>query len=592
MTGADGDRLETVRFKGIGVSPGVAIGTAYVLARDQVRVVERELPRAQIEPEVCRLERAMIETRRQLRTIQRDLDSKTTVGDASILDAHLMVLDDHSFVDEVVAEIRRASRNAEAAVRNASERYTAILGSVDDDYLRERVADIRDVARRIIRNLGGGGEAVLPEGDEPYILVSEDLAPSLTATLRRGVVLGIMTDHGSATSHTAVMARAMEIPAVLGLRDASGRIETGDRICMDGTRGVAILRPSDAELAEYGELAETRKSISMNLGRLHDEPALTRDGRRVVLSANAESPDEVEAVKRYGAEGIGLFRSEYLYLARGAELSEEEQTAIYSDVASRLAPAPVILRTMDIGGDKFFPGERPRKEANPFLGCRSIRLSLLYPEHFKRQLRAMLRASASRNVKIMYPMVCSAREIIQANGLLEEAKTELRREGAAFDAQIEVGVMIETPAAALTAALIAPHARFFSIGTNDLVQYTLAVDRGNERVAYLYEPTHPAVLKLIKMTVEAGHAAGIWVGLCGEVAADPVLTGLLVGLGLDELSVSPAAVPVVKDVIRNMHEARAVELVAKALGCKTAAEVLTLCRAFTREVAPELNQLM
>lgn len=581
-----------VRFKGIGVSPGVVIGPAFVIASDQTRVVERHVPEEAIDHEICRLEDALIETRRQIKAIQKDLESRTEMGDASILDAHLMVLDDRAFIEEVVNEIRKKNRNAESIVKEASDRYAAILGSVEDDYLRERVADIRDVARRIIRNLSGRAETSVSDLEDKSIIIGEDIPPSLTASFRGDTVLGLATDLGSATSHTAVMARAMEIPAVVGLRDLTSRVSSGDMIVMDGARGVIIVHPSQSDLDEYGKLAEARRMIQQGLTSLQHEPAETRDGHRIVLSANAEGPEELDAIVEYGAEGIGLFRSEYLYISRNANMGEDDQAEIYGQIAERLAPAPVIIRTLDIGGDKFLSGGRFRKETNPFLGCRSIRLSLLYPDHFKRQLRAILRASAKGNVRVMYPMISNAREVIQANALLDEAKEELIRKGVPFDKDIEVGVMIETPAAALTAEVIARNVSFFSLGTNDLVQYTLAVDRVNERVAYLYEPTHPAVLKLLKITIDAGHAAGIWVGVCGEMAADPLMTPLLLGMGVDEMSVAPAAVPVVKDLIRNIDKSRAETLACKALDCRSATEVLSLCRELTAEVAPELLELI
>lgn len=582
---------DTVRLKGIGVSPGVVIGTARVMVPDHFTIPEWTIAEDQVEHEICRLETALIETRRQIRAIQSDLESKTALGDASILDAHLMVLDDRSFIEEVVTEMQTDRRNAEAVVRNAADRYAAVLGSVEDDYLRERVADIRDVARRIIRNLSGD-IGKLPETTAEHVLAAHDLAPSFTATLRRDDVLGLATDLGSATSHTAVMARAMEIPAVVGLRDVSRRVADGTPVVMDGNRGIFVINPTEDDLEDYGRLAETRRTINQGLNRLHDMPAETQDGHRVALSANAEGTAEVDAVLEYGAEGIGLFRSEYLFITHGSGLGEDEQAAVYTEVADRLAPAPVIIRTIDLGGDKFLAEEAAEREANPFLGCRSIRLSLLYPEHFKRQLRGILRASAGGNVKVMYPMISNAREVIQANGLLEEAKEELAAAGVGFDADIEVGVMVEIPSAAISADIIAPHVSFLSIGTNDLIQYTLAVDRVNERVAYLYEPTHPAIVRLIKNTVEVGHANDVWVGICGEMAANPLVTPLLLGLGLDEFSVAPAAVPVVKDMIRNLRFDRAVELTNHALTCRSAAEILVLCRQLATEVSPELLELI
>jgi len=406
------------------------------------------------------------------------------------------------------------------------------------------------------------------------------------------MVTGFATDLGSPTSHTAVMARALEIPAIVALRDVSAKVSMGDEILVDGNKGVLIIHPTPKQLQEYGRVAETRRNIERGLTSLKHEPAETKDGHRIVLSANTEGPEEVDAVMQYGAEGVGLFRSEYLYLSRHAAVSEEEQTEVYSSVASRLAPAPVIIRTLDIGGDKLMPQDQPAREANPFLGCRSIRLSLLNPDGFKSQLRAILRASAEGNVKVMYPMISNVTEVIRANALLEQAKKELSQHRVAFQKDIEVGAMIEIPAAALTADTIAPHVSFFSLGTNDLIQYTIAVDRVNERVAYLYEPTHPAVLKLIQETVEAGHRHGIWVGLCGEMAADPLMTPLLLGMGVDEFSVAPMAVPLIKDAVRSVRHTQAKNLAVKALSCQSAVEVLSLCRRLTRRVAPEILELI
>jgi phosphoenolpyruvate-protein phosphotransferase (PTS system enzyme I) len=339
-------------------------------------------------------------------------------------------------------------------------------------------------------------------------------------------------------------------------------------------------------------VAEARKNIERNLTTLQHQPAETLDGRRIVLSANAEGLEEIPTILQHGAEGIGLFRSEYLYLSRDRVMDEDEQAEIYTEVATRLAPAPVIIRTLDIGGDKFLPDEQVQREANPFLGCRSIRLSLRYPDQFKAQLRAILKASAHGNVKIMYPMISNAGEVMRANELLEAAKQDLAAANVPYNKDIEVGVMIEIPGAALTADVIAEHVKFFSIGTNDLIQYTLAVDRVNERVAYLYEPTHPAVLKLIKMTIDGGHGRGIWVGVCGEMAADPLMTPLLLGMGVDELSMAPAAVPLVKDAVRSLSMTRCVELARTALACKTATEVVGHCRKLMSEVAPELLELI
>ena len=587
------EQKEPVILHGIGVSPGVVIGPVYLMVSENVTVAERTIGADQVEHEVCRLEDALIETRRQLRKIQRDLEARAARSDASVFDAHLMVLDDRAFIEEVLKSVRTKRVNVEAAVRNVSEAYVNVLASLEDDYLRERVADVRDVARRILRNLAGDSEdSSLSSLRKRHIVVAADLAPSDTATLRRDIVSAFATDLGSPTSHTAVMARALEIPAVVGLHNITLQVSTGDEVLIDGNKGVFILHPTAEQLEEYGRLEETRRTIESGLtSSLHDLPAETTDGHRIVLSANSEGVEEMDAVLRYGAEGVGLFRSEYLYLTEDRLVTEDEQFDVYNNVASRLAPAPVILRTLDLGGDKFFRENRP-VEPNPFLGCRSIRLSLLHPDVFKAQLRAMLRASVHGNVKIMYPLISRVSEVIRANEILEECKQELDQAGIPYDKDIDVGIMIEVPSAALMADVLAKHVKFFSIGTNDLVQYTMAVDRVNERVAYLYEPTDPSVLRLIKSTIDAGHRHGVWVGLCGELAADPLATPLLIGLGLDELSMAPSAVPWVKDAIRSVSYECAVELANTALGAETATEVLGLCRQLTREVAPELMELI
>lgn len=592
MTAKKKEAAQEVLLRGIGVSPGVVIGPVFLLTSEATPIVERDIRPEEVDQEVGRLEGALIETRRQIRRIQKDMENRTALYDANVLDAHLMVLDDRSFIEEVVEEIREKRKNVEAVVREVADRYANVLASVDDDYLRERVVDVRDVARRIIRNLNGDAEFNLSGLPQKHIIVAVDLAPSETAALRKDMVIGFVTDLGSPTSHTAVMARALEIPAIVGLHDITERVSAGDEVLIDGNKGILILHPSAEQLEKYGKVAEVRKNIERNLTTLQHQPAETVDGRRILLSANAEGLEEIPTIIQHGAEGIGLFRSEYLYLSRDRVVNEEEQAAIYTEVAARLAPAPVIIRTLDIGGDKYLPEEQFQREANPFLGCRSIRLSLRYPDQFRAQLRAILRASTLANVKIMYPMISNAGEVMRANELLEQAKQELAAAGVPFHKDIEVGVMIEIPGAALTADVIAEHVKFFSIGTNDLIQYTLAVDRVNERVAYLYEPTHPAVLKLIQHTIDAGHRHGIWVGVCGEMGADPLMTPLLLGMGIDELSVAPLAVPLVKDVVRSMKYSRAKELAAVALSCKTAVEVLSHCRKLTMEVAPELLELI
>ncbi len=579
-------------YHGIGVSPGIIVGPVSVIATEATQVQSRTISENEIESEIMRFEDALIETRSQIRDLQSDLLKNDSHVGSGVLDAHLMVLDDVTLIEEVVERLKKDRKNAESIVRQATEKYAKMLGSVKDDYLKERVADVRDVGRRLIRNLSGDKPPSIDELEGSHILIASDLAPSQAAALDPKKVTGLATDLGSPTSHTAVMARAFEIPTIVALHDISSKVASGDEVLLDGNKGILIVRPDSKQLNDYGKVTRARESIQQNLTTLKEEPAETQDGHRIVLSANVEKPEEVHAVIAYGAQGIGLFRSEYLFLSRDDVVSEEEQAEVYEEVASALAPAPVIIRTLDIGGDKFFSTAEFQQEANPFLGCRSIRLSLKNPDQFRSQLRAILRSNIHGNVKVMYPMISSVAEVIQANAILEEAKKELEAEGATFRKNIEVGVMIEIPSAALTAGSIARHVDFFSLGTNDLVQYTIAVDRANESVSYLYEPAHPGVLKLIEATVRAGHENKIWVGLCGEMAADPVLAPLLVGMGIDEFSVAPASTPLVKDAIRSVSYARAKDLTVEALKCQTGAEVRRLCRDLTKEVAPEVLELV
>ena len=579
-------------FRGIGVSPGIAVGNILLLKADDHPLPEYAIPSEDVPREMIRLEMAMIETRRQLHEIQQRVGEAMGGENAGIFDAHLHVVDDPSFVDEIYRDVREKRKNIEKSLFEVSERYAQTLLQMDDDYLRERATDIRDVTRRILRNLMGGGADLLAGLENPRVLVARDIAPSDMAAFDRRKILGVVTELGSPTSHTAIMARAMDLPAIVGMRDLHTKLRDGDRVILDGVRGIVVMNPTSAREEDYGRIVRSRSIIQKRLSTLKDEPAVTRDGHAVALSANIEMPADVEAVWARGGQGVGLFRSEYLYLASSGEPSEERQYKAYAEVARRILPESVIIRTLDLGGDKLPAMVKMPEESNPFLGWRAIRLCLARPEIFKTQLRAILRASAHNpNLRIMYPMISSAREVDQAGVLLQECKDELAAAGMAFNPDVEVGVMIEIPSAALTADLIAPKVKFFSIGTNDLVQYTLAVDRVNERVAHLYEPTHPAVLKLIRCTVEASHRHGIWTGVCGEMAGNPILTPLLLGLGVDELSASPGAIPLVKDVIRHIRYSEALDLADKASGLASGEEILDQCRALVRRVAPEILEL-
>jgi phosphotransferase system enzyme I (PtsI) len=548
-----------------------------------------QLTEAEVAQEVERLEKALVVTRHQILEIQRKVSEGMGAQEGSIFDAHLLVLEDRTLLDEIVRVIREEKVNAEHAFHTVAERYAATLATIEDEYLRERATDMRDVTTRVLNNLLGlEEEADLRHLKEPCIIISHDLTPSKTAQLDKRYVLGFATDVGSKTSHTAIMARSLRIPAVVGLKDVSGQVESGQYALLDGLNGVLIVNPSDQALFEYGQLVLRQATLQQRLRDLLTEPAVTLDGCRVLLNANIEQAADAEQVKANGAEGVGLFRTEYLFLNREHLPGEEQQYQAYREAAAALKPLPVVIRTLDLGGDKFLAHMQMPTELNPFLGWRAIRISLQERDIFRAQLRAILRASAEGNLKLMYPMISGLDELNQANALLEEYKAELRQEKIPFDEHLEVGAMIETPSAAIVADSLAKRVKFFSIGTNDLIQYSLAVDRMNEKIAHLYEPTHPAIVRLIRSTVDAAHKHDIRVSVCGEMAGDPVLAPLLIGLGVDELSAAPSLVPSLKFLIRRLKLSEARELAAFALECESASEILARCQALTWEIAPGL----
>lgn len=581
-----------VVLQGIGVSPGVATAPVFLLTTEDDRLVEREIADDEIAREIARFEEALIATRRQLHEIQAQVSQAIGQESASIFDAHLLVVDDRSLVEEVIRGLSVHKRNVETVLRIVADRYAQALLRVEDDYLRERAADVRDVTRRILRNLSGSNTSTLAKLDHPCILVANDLAPSDAATINKDKVVAFATDLGSPTSHTAIMARALGIPAIVGLHDVSVRVSQGDSVLIDGNKGALIIHPTREDLERYGKVEASRRSIQSELDQLRNAPAETQDGYHVLLSANIELPGDVDAVLSHGAAGVGLFRTEYLYLSRKHLPTEDEQAAIYEEIARRLQPSHTVIRTLDLGGDKFVSQIKMPQEINPFMGWRAIRFCLAQPEIFKTQLRAILRASRAGNVKIMYPMISNLDEVLKANLLLDECKEDLRKRGIPFDEEIDVGIMIEVPSAALIAHLLAPHVDFFSLGTNDLVQYTLAVDRVNERIAYLYQPTHPAIIRLIKNTIDVGHQHGIWTGVCGEMAGNPIMVPLLIGLGVDELSVSSSLVPLVKDVIRKLRFSQAEELAETVLARESAFEITEQCRELVQRIAPEILELV
>jgi phosphotransferase system enzyme I (PtsI) len=524
-----------------------------------------------------------------LAQIQRHVSKTLSSSEANIIDVQLMMLDDPMVISKTLGLIREEKANADFAFHAAASRYIAMLEAIEDEMFRGRAADLRDLTGRVLDNLlGFKDQSDLRHLIEPCILVSHDLSPSVTAQLNKKLVLGFATDIGGRTSHTAIMARSLDIPAVVGLQTISNELETGDYILLDGYNGTVILHPTDQTLFQYGQLEKNKASLDEKLHEILWQPAVTLDGQAVQLSANIEDQHDVESVIQHGAEGVGLFRTEFLFLNKDKPPGELEQFEAYRQVAAALKPHHVIIRTLDLGGDKFNTKLALADEMNPFLGWRAIRFCLAQPELFRAQLRAILRASVEGNVKMMYPMISGLEEWNQATALLEKCKAELRAENIPFDENLEVGAMIEIPSAVLIADTLAKRVKFFSIGSNDLIQYTLAADRTNEKVAHLYEPTHPAILRLIKMTVDAARKRGIWTGVCGEIAGDPVLVPLLIGLGVTELSCAPGVIPEVKYMIRRvkMDEARA--LAEFALQCESPTEILARCVQLARATAPSL----
>ena len=569
---------QEIRFEGVGVSPGMACSKIHVVRDDLDDVVRYRIAPSQIPDEIGRFETALIQTRMQILEMQQRIAESIGAKDAAIFDAHLLVVEDRTLIDEVLRKLETDLCNVEWVFQEVATRYAETLNKIDDPYLRERALDIQDVTKRVIRNLQGKAPKTFLALSEQHILIAHNLTPSDTASINRANVLGIATDVGSRTSHAAILARSLNIPAVVGLHDITAKLETGQHVLVDGSDGLLIIDPAPETVAHYAEIESRRARVVARLKELRTTRSTTRDGHHIVLSANIELPEDVEAVAANGAEGIGLYRTEFLYLNRTSLPTEHEQFETYRRVAERLRPDPLIIRTFDLGGDKLAPGTVDiADELNPFLGWRAIRLCLEHIDIFKTQLRAILRASAVGNIKIMFPMISGLEELRRAKAVLAECKDELRRSGIPFGKEIEVGAMIEIPSAAICANALAPEVDFFSIGTNDLIQYTLAVDRVNEKLAHLYEPTHPAILRLLKMIAEAAHANHIWVGVCGEMAGDVALIPLLLGLGMDELSAGATLVPRVKRAVQSLAIPECRELVEETLKLNTASEILARC---------------
>ncbi len=572
------------RIEGIGVSPGVAIGKVFLLGVDELKAPAVRVPPAQVEAEIAAFRQALSRAKGELTRLRDDSQDEVE----GIFGAHLLMLEDLVFLQGVEEEVRKRKLSVAHIFGERIGEIISHFEAMEDEHFRGRVADIRDVGARVMAHLLGTEREVLAKLKEEVIVVAHDLSPSDTAQMRKEKVIGFVTELGGRTSHTAIMARSLEIPAVVGTQQICGEIGPGDMLVVDGQTGRVILRPSSTTLREYRRLKDRIAKFEETLSQVRDLPAVTLDGRRVELSANIEAPEEAAEIKKRGGVGVGLFRTEYLFM-RETLPGEDEQFAAYSQVVRSCKDCLVIIRTVDLGGDKFVSHFRVPQEVNPFLGWRGIRLCLQNKGFFKTQLRAILLASAYGRVGIMFPMISGVEEIREAKGIVEEAKEELREQGREFDEGVQVGMMVEVPSAAVLADLLASEVDFFSIGTNDLTQYCLAVDRVNPNVSYLYEPLHPAVLQLVNRVVEAGHRQGIWVGLCGEVGADPAAVIALLGLGLDELSVSPVAIPQIKFVIRGTAYSLAQRVAQEALKIPTPQGVRKYLEGLLKNNFPQLN---
>jgi len=577
-----------VQLKGIPAAPGIVIGRAHVFGTEELLPPERNVAADKVSQEVERFKLALANTKKEIIDIEKKISREMGVEHGKIFSAHLLVLEDVVLVEEVITRLKKKKKNVESVFSEVLDKYVSVLAEAKDEYLRDRISDIMDVGERILRNLMGAKGNKLDDITEKSIVVAYDLSPSDTAMMHKGRVLGFVTDIGGRTSHTAIMAKSLEIPAVVGLEDITDVVENGDQLIVDGIHGVVIVNPTKKFIEKYEKEKKKYEYIEKELVELQSLPSETLDGKRVVLAGNIELPEDVASVISHGAEGIGLYRTEYFFMNRRDLPSEEEQFNAYKSVAARIKPHNVIIRTLDLGGDKFLSQLDVPREMNPFLGWRAIRFCLARTDIFKIHLRAILRASAFGNLKLMYPMVSGIEEFRQANTVLEEVKRELKKKDIPFNENIPVGAMIEVPSAAMTSDVLAKEAAFFSIGTNDLIQYTLAVDRVNEKIAYLYEPTHPAVLSLIKMIIDNGHKEGIPVGLCGEMSGDISLTMILLGFGLDEFSTSPIAVPEVKKIIRSISFADAKKISEKALTMHTGKEVQEFAKSMLKELVPDI----
>ncbi|CAG9000731.1 MAG: Phosphoenolpyruvate-protein phosphotransferase [Candidatus Celerinatantimonas neptuna] len=572
-------------ISGIPASPGIAFGKALLLSEEEVVINQQLIKSNEVDAEIRRFLEARDKTAAQLEEIKAMAGATFGEEKEAIFEGHIMLLEDEELEEDIKAFIQDNLASADKAINAVIEQNAEMLSQLDDPYLRERATDFRDIGSRLVKNTLGIDIISLSSINEEVILVAGDLTPSETAQINLDKVLGFVTDLGGRTSHTSIMARSLEIPAIVGTNNVTQQVENGDFIILDAINNEILVNPSDEQLEVYKQRQSEYHEEKNELAKLKDLPAISLDGHQVEVCSNIGTIKDVDGAVRNGAEGIGLYRTEFLFMDRDSLPTEDEQFEAYKAVAESMPNHPIIIRTMDIGGDKDLPYLDLPKEMNPFLGWRAVRIFFDRTEIMHTQLRALLRASAFGKIRIMFPMIIAVEEIRFLKAELEKLKSELRCEGKSFDDAIEVGIMVETPAAAVIAHHLIKEVDFFSIGTNDLTQYTLAVDRGNELISSMYNPLSPSVLNLIKQVIDASHKAGKWTGMCGELAGDERATILLMGMGLDEFSMSAISIPLIKKLIRNTNYADAKQLADQALAAATADEIKNLMDEFIKQKA-------